>query len=62
MKVVPVLLVFGVLSLIPIWKDPTADGAMSFWNYWMHMTGDVRPHIPYQVAVMEAQEAFENSR
>lgn len=52
------LLSLGVLSLIPIWRDPCYESGLNFWQYLSHNFQSEHPHIPYEEAVQEAQAAY----
>jgi len=58
-KVRSTFILAGLLaSLLPIWRDPSFEGGVNAFEYLYLMTAKDRPHIPYEQAVGEAQQAY----
>jgi len=53
------LILTGLLaSILPVWRDPSYDGPANLWIHVWSMATKDREHIPYDQAVTEAQEAY----
>jgi hypothetical protein len=58
-----ILVVAGIVSVLPIWRDPGWKGGKNAWTALHHLaTQPQKPHIPVDEALARCREAYRKSQ